>query len=88
MATAAAFSGGGSSVWEKLRNPQSSPEIKDNNAFVGCWSMMTFCFWGRGVEVLVNPFSLADQNKVKISATLLCNVAIRYPSAFGFGPVT
>jgi hypothetical protein len=88
LRTTAAFSGGGASVWEKLTRPQSSPEVKDNNVFVGCFSMMTFCLWGRSIEVLVNPFTLADQNKVKIDATLFCNVGIRYPSAFGFGPLT
>jgi HK97 family phage major capsid protein len=88
LRTTAAFSGGGASVWEKLTRPQSSPEIRDNTVFVGCFSMMTFCLWGRGVEILINPYTLADQNKVKIDATLLCNVGIRYPSAFGFGPLT
>jgi hypothetical protein len=88
LRTTAAFSGGGASVWEKLTRPQSSPEIKDNNVFVGCFSMMTFCVWSRSTELLINPFTLADQNKVKIDATLLCNVGIRYPSAFGFGPLT
>jgi hypothetical protein len=88
LRTTASFTGGGSSVWEKLTRPQSTPEVKDNNVFVGCFSLMTFLFWGRGVEVLINPYTLADLNKVKIDATLLCNVGIRYPSAFGFGPLT
>jgi hypothetical protein len=44
--------------------------------------------WAAGVEILVNPYSLADLADVKISASLLCNVGIRYPSAFGFGPLS
>jgi len=46
LRTTAAFSRGGASVWKKLSQPQSSPEIKDNNVIVGCFSMMTFLFWG------------------------------------------
>jgi hypothetical protein len=88
LRTTAAFAGGGASVWEKLTRPQSSPEVKDNTVFVGCFSMMAFLFWGRSVELLVNQYSLADLDKVKISATLLCNVGIRFPAAFGYGPLT
>jgi hypothetical protein len=88
LSTTPAFSGVGASAWEKLIRPQSSPEIKDNNVFFGCWSMMTFCLCGCSVEMLVNPYTLANANKVKISSTLLCNVGIIYPSAFGFGPLT
>jgi HK97 family phage major capsid protein len=88
LATTAAFTGGGASVWEKLTRPQSSPEVKDSTIFCGCFSMMTFLFWGRSIEVLVNPYTLADQAKIKLDATLLCNVGIRYPSAFAFGQLS
>jgi hypothetical protein len=43
---------------------------------------MTFCVWGRSVELLVDALSLALNNQVRITATLLCDVGVRYPSAF------
>ena len=76
------FPGGSLTTWSELRNPQSSPEVTGGRAFCGCWNNMTFCVWGRSVELLVDPLSLALNNQVKISATLLCDIGIRYPSAF------
>jgi hypothetical protein len=72
-----AFAGGSDSAWEKLRNPQSSPEITHNRCFAGAWNNLTFCLWGRAVELLVNHFSLALTGQVKIYATLLADVGVR-----------
>ena len=66
-----------------LTNPQSSPEITDNKCFAGCWNNMTFCLWGRGVEVLVDPFTLSGSNQTRLIASLFCDVGVRYPGAFG-----
>ena len=77
-----AFTGGSDSAWEKLRNPQSSPEITDNRCFAGAWNNLTFCLWGRGVEILVDHLALALTGQVKIYATLLADVGVRYPGAF------
>lgn len=82
LRTQPAFTGGHLPVWNLLRNPQSSPEVSDNRCFVGAWSMMTFCLWG-SLEVLINPFTFADTNRVRISATLLADVGVRLPAAFG-----
>ena len=43
---------------------------------------MTFCLWGRGVELLIDPLTLALNNQVRIIANLLCDVGVRYPGAF------
>jgi hypothetical protein len=43
---------------------------------------MTFCLWGRGVELLIDPLTLALNNQVRIFATLLCDVGVRYTGAF------
>ena len=77
-----AFAGGSDSVWEKLRNPISSPEITDDRCFAGCWNNLTFCLWGRGVERLIDQVTAALSGQVKIYASLLCDVGVRYPSAF------
>jgi hypothetical protein len=43
---------------------------------------MTFFLWGRGVELLVDQLSLALTGQIKIYATLLADVGVRYPGAF------
>src|SRR6516164_2606496 len=63
-----AFTGGGDSVWEKLRNPQSSPEITDNRCFVGCWNLATICPYGTGIEYLLDPITLGASNQIKVMA--------------------
>jgi hypothetical protein len=79
----AAFAGGGDSVWEKLRNPQSNPEIIDNRCFVGCWRLATICLYGPGIEFLLDPLTLMVSNQVKVRATMLVDVAFRFAGAFG-----
>jgi hypothetical protein len=76
------FPGGSITTWAELRNPQSSPEVTGGRAYCGCWNNMTFCVWGRSVELLVDSLSLALNNQVRITATLLCDVGVRYPAAF------
>jgi Phage capsid family len=68
------FTGGSLTTWSELRNPQSSPQVTGGKAFCGCWNNMTFAVWGRSVELLVDPLSLALNNQVRITATLLCDV--------------
>jgi hypothetical protein len=74
-----AFTGGSDSVWEKLRNPISSPEVTDAKAFAGCWNNMTFAIWGRGVELLVDQYTLALTGQVKIYASLFADVGGALP---------
>jgi hypothetical protein len=76
------FPGGSVTTWAEIRGGQSSPEVTGGRAFCGCWNNMTFCVWGRSVELLVDPLSLALNNQVRITATLLCDVGVRYPGAF------
>ena len=78
----AAVAGGSDSVWEKLRNPISSPEITDDRCFAGCWNNLKFCLWGRGVELVINQYMLALTGQIKIYASLLADVGVRYPNAF------
>ena len=77
-----AFPGGSDSVWKRLRNPQSSPEITDDRFFAGAWNNLTFAIWGRGVELLIDQVTAALTGQVRIFATLLCDIGVRYPSAF------
>jgi hypothetical protein len=77
------FTGGSITTWAELTNPQSSPQVTDGRSFVGCWNNLTFCLWGRGVEVLVDPFTLSANNQVRLMSSLFCDVGIRYAGAFG-----
>ena len=43
---------------------------------------MTFCHWGRGVELLIDQVTMALTGQVKIYASLLADVGVRYPDAF------
>jgi hypothetical protein len=76
------FPGGSITTWAEIRGGQSSPQVTGGKAFCGCWNNMTFCLWGRGIELLVDPLSSALNNQVRITATLLADVAVRYPTAF------
>jgi hypothetical protein len=42
---------------------------------------MTFCIWGRSVELLIDPLTLVLNNQVRFFANLLCDVGVRYPAA-------
>lgn len=77
------FPGGSITTWAELTNPQSSPEITDGQCFAGCWNNLTFCLWGRAIEVLVDPFTLSQNNQTRLMSSLLCDVGVRYPAAFG-----
>jgi hypothetical protein len=82
LRTTPSFTGGSLTTWSEIRNGQSSPEVTDGRCFAGCWDNITFCLWGRGVELLIDSVTLALNNQIKIYANLLCDVGIRYPGAF------
>jgi hypothetical protein len=76
------FSGGSIATWAEIRAGQSSPQVTDARVFAGCWNNMTFCLWGRGVELLIDAVTMALTGQIKIYANLLCDVGVRYPAAF------
>jgi hypothetical protein len=76
------FTGGSITTWAELTNPQSSPQVTDGRCFVGAWNNLTFCVWGRSIEILVDPYTLSQNNQVKLMASLFCDVGVRYPRCF------
>ena len=82
LRTTPSFTGGSLTTWSELTNPQSSPEITDGRCFAGCWNNLTFCLWGRGVEILVDPYTLSQSNQTRLIASLFCDVAVRYAGGF------
>jgi hypothetical protein len=57
------FPDGSIGTWAEIRGGQSSPQVTGGKAFCGCWNNMTFCLWGRGIELLVDPLSSALNTK-------------------------
>ena len=89
LRTTPSFPSGSITTGSEIRGGQSSPQVTDARAFAGCWNNMTFCLWGRGVELLIDSVTLSLNNQVRIFATLLVDVAVRYPAAFAVtAPVT
>jgi hypothetical protein len=63
--------------------------VTGGRAFCECWNNLTFCLWGRGVELLVDAVTMALTGQIKIYANLLADVGVRYPGAFAVtAPVT
>jgi Phage capsid family len=67
LRSAPSFTGGSITTWAEIRGAQSSPEVTDGRAFAGCWNNMTFCLWGRGVELLIDQVTMALTGQVKIT---------------------
>ena len=82
LRTTPSFTGGSITTCDELTNPQSSPEVTDGRCFAGAWNNLTFCLWGRGVELLIDPVTMGITNQIKIYASLLADVGVRYPAAF------
>ena len=80
LRSTSSFPGDLITTWAELRNPKSSPEVTDGRAFAGAGT--TFCLWGRAVELLIDSVTLALNNQVRIFASLLVDVAVRYSAAF------
>jgi len=82
LRTTPSFPRGSITTWAEIRGGQSSPEVTDGRAFAGVWNNLTFCLWGRGVELLIDSVTLALNSQIRIFASLLADVAVRYASAF------
>ena len=83
LRTTPSFAGGSITTWAELTNPQSSPEITDGRCFAGAWNNLTFCVWGGGIEMLVDPFTLSQSHQVRLMSSLFCDIAVRFSNAFG-----
>ena len=47
----------------------------------GKWSEMLICTW-LGLDVMVDPFSLAVTGEIRVQVSLLADIQFRYPLAF------
>jgi hypothetical protein len=76
LRTTPSFPGRSLATWSENLGGQSSVEITDGRCFAGCWNNLTFCLWGRGVELLIDAVTMALTGQVKIYANLLADVGI------------
>jgi hypothetical protein len=63
------------------RRAISSTQVPAGQVILGKWSEMIIASWV-GVEILVDPFSLATQAEIRVRSTLLADIQFRYPLAF------
>jgi HK97 family phage major capsid protein len=52
--------------------------------WLGDWSQLVIATWA-GLELIVDPFTLASTAQVKLSAFMLVDVGVRHPEAFARG---
>jgi HK97 family phage major capsid protein len=79
-------------LWENLpddpdfgrvngRKAISSTQLPAGQVIFGKWSELLVCTW-LGVEVFVDPFSLATAAEVRVRVSLLADIGFRYALAF------
>jgi HK97 family phage major capsid protein len=54
----------------------------EHGLILGDFSQMIVGIWGGGVDVLVDPYTDADRGRVRITAFLDMDIALRHPEAF------
>jgi hypothetical protein len=63
------------------RRAVSSTQLSNGQVIFGKWSEMLICSWF-GLDVMVDPFSLATQGELRVRVSLLADIQFRYPLAF------
>jgi HK97 family phage major capsid protein len=63
------------------RRAISSTQLPAGQVIFAKWSEMILASW-LGVEILVDPFSLATTGEIRVRASLLADIQFRYPLAF------
>jgi hypothetical protein len=49
---------------------------------LGVFSTLVIGMWGRGFELVVDPFRLKKQGMIELTTFMLGDVALKYPQAF------
>jgi capsid protein len=63
------------------RRAISSTQLPPGQVVFAKWSEMIIASWV-GIEVLVDPYSLATTAEIRVRASLLADIQFRYPLAF------
>jgi hypothetical protein len=63
------------------RRAISSTQLPAGQVIFGKWSEMLICSWV-GVEILVDPYTLASKAELRVRSSLFADIQFRYPLAF------
>lgn len=66
----------------------STSNCLQSGFIVGDFSQLAIGFWSNGVDIVIDGFSKADQNLVRIIANMYVDFAVLRPEAFAFGKTT
>jgi hypothetical protein len=80
------------SVWDTIKNEtEISKQVSDNRVFAGVWGYLVIATWGAGsddgdfaVDLTIDPFTQATGGQILITASMFCDVGIRWPALFSF----
>lgn len=53
-----------------------------HSAVFGVWSELLVGTFGGGMELIVDPYSVAGQNMIAVHSVLMADIAVRHPAAF------
>ena len=65
----------------KKRRAISSMQLPAGQVIFGKWSECMICSW-LGLDIHVDPFSLAVTGEIRVQVSLLADIRFRYPLAF------
>ena len=65
------------------RSYEVSNQITDKFVFFGAWNQAYMALWD-GIDVVVDPYTLATYHQVRITFNQLADCDVRYPQAFVF----
>ena len=54
----------------------------EHGLILGDFAQMIVGIWGGGVDILVDPYTDADRGRVRITAFVDMDIALRHPEAF------
>ena len=62
-------------------NFEVTNQVPDNKVIFGNWADLVIAEWD-GYDIVVDPYSLATSNQIKITVTVMCDMAVRHPVSF------
>jgi hypothetical protein len=78
-------------IWEKGSKPgegevngyraMASKQIAGSKMLFGNWADMVIADW-IGMDVVVDPYTLADQHQIKVTINMLADVGVRHVGSF------
>jgi HK97 family phage major capsid protein len=57
-------------------------QIPNNQALFGNFEDLIIGIWGKGLDIIVNPYSLDTQAEIRITVHQFCDIGLRHPVSF------